>query len=319
MKVLKAKIKYQISYNVLDPDSLKVGFGVPFNILIKKLNDYVIIIESGTEITEKLVKMLKNKDATYIAKKDSGKQIFSVDTIQSYIQNNRDNTQKSLELLYEVNSVFFEEYLSKKQYKIDLESVNNIVRSITNLVQHNPHYLKESISHFSSEHKLAHHSLHVSIYAVSIAHALKFTTPKVIDLGIAGLLHDIGMKKIDENIINKEEELSLKEKEAVQQHPIYSTEIARENYISNSEILNAIMYHHESCDGSGYPEGLTNQNISKEATILAICDVFDALTNDRVYREKNSSFQALQMMMKDESISSKFNQKYLKIFLSLLI
>ena len=73
------------------------------------------------------------------------------------------------------------------------------------------------------------------------------------------------------------------------------------------------MQHHERYDGSGYPENLTEKDISEFASILAICDVFDALTNNRPHRKEHSSFEALKMMMKDSSMINKFNQRYLKL------
>jgi HD-GYP domain-containing protein (c-di-GMP phosphodiesterase class II) len=101
----------------------------------------------------------------------------------------------------------------------------------------------------------------------------------------------------------------------VQKHPDYSVEIVMKNYIHDPYIIDAIKHHHESHDGNGYPDGLSGNAISEFSSIICISDVFDALTNNRAYREKHSTFDALKIMMKDETMVNRFNQNYLKVFL----
>ena len=78
------------------------------------------------------------------------------------------------------------------------------------------------------------------------------------------------------------------------------------------------MHHHEQYDGSGYPEKLKEEDISVYASILSICDVFDALTSERPHRKQYSSFEAIKMMIKDDSMANKFNHKYLQLLLKSL-
>jgi len=101
----------------------------------------------------------------------------------------------------------------------------------------------------------------------------------------------------------------------IQKHSQYSVDILNQNKIHDPYIVNAVMHHHERFDGSGYPNQLTGDEISNFAAILAICDVFDALTNNRPHRGNYSTFNALKMMMRDTDMVNKFNQKYLNIFL----
>ncbi|MDQ1337456.1 MAG: hypothetical protein QG617_423, partial [Campylobacterota bacterium] len=97
-----------------------------------------------------------------------------------------------------------------------------------------------------------------------------------------------------------------------------SVEIIKQNHIHDPYILDAVMHHHERYDGSGYPNNLTKGDISDFASILAICDVFDALTNSRAHRKNYSSFDALKMMMRDSEMVNGFNQRYLHLSLKLL-
>jgi HD-GYP domain-containing protein (c-di-GMP phosphodiesterase class II) len=319
MKVLQANIKYQTSYDVLDTSSLRLGYAVPFNIFIKKESNYVIIIEAGTILTEKLLKSLQDKENVYVSKKEAGRQILSCETLRTYLEYNKNDFVKSLELLTEVNTQLFDDYLHNADDVINLSCVTKIVSGIIFLIKTNQQYLKNTISLFQSDSNLSHHSLYVAIYSINLGFSLKITSDKLLQLGTAALLHDLGFKKIDENIIHKGSKLNEDETATIQEHPKHSVAIAKHNKIVEPYILDAIMSHHECYDGSGYPERLKSENIGNAAAILSISDVFNALTNDRPYRLKYSSFEALQLMMKSEEMSGKFNQNYIKIFLKSLL
>lgn len=319
MKVVQANLEYQVSYVALDTDSLRVGCAVPFNIFIQKENDYVIILPAGTILTEQLYKMLQKKENVYVSNKEADRQILSCETLQTYLEYNKNDFVKSLELLTEVNSVLFDDYLQNTEDTINISCATKIVHGIMFLIKNNQHYLKNTIALFQSDENLSHHSLYVAIYAVNLGFFLKITSDKLLQLGTAALLHDIGFKKIDKNIVHKDSKLNKDETASMQKHPQYSVTIAKQNKIQEPYILDAIMHHHECYNGSGYPEHLKSKNIGNAAAILSICDVFNALTNDRPYRLKYSSFEALQLMMKGEAMSGKFNQTYIKIFLKSLL
>lgn len=318
MKVIKTKLNYMHSYAPCDINTLVVGEVVPFDILIKKENDYIIIIEAGTLLSQSLYAKLQKQESLYIAKKDEEKQILSCESLKYYIRHNRDNFSKRVQLLYDVTNQLFEMFLANKENKINLNCVELIVKSIIYLVKYDKIFIKNTMPFFKNEHMLKNHSLHVAIYAVTLGHALKFNDEQLLKLGIAGLLHDIGFKKIDAELINKESQLSPEEIAIVQKHVLYSVEIIKQNKIHDPYILDAVMHHHERYDGSGYPNNLLKDEISDFASILAICDVFDALTNSRAHRKNYSSFDALKMMMRDSEMINGFNQKYLSMSIKLL-
>ncbi len=196
-----------------------------------------------------------------------------------------------------------------------MSCVQTLVKSIIFLIKENNQYLKNSIEHFSNEYGLEFHSLHVSIYSVNLGDCLNLNDTQLLQLGTASLLHDVGIKKIDNAILAKESCLSQDETNQIRQHSNYSRDIAQINSISDPEILLAILQHHENYDGSGYPNGLKEEEIGDLASILSISEVFDALTSSRPYREKHSSFEALNIMLTEESMVNKFNNAFLKTFL----
>ncbi|MGE4397681.1 MAG: HD-GYP domain-containing protein [Sulfurimonas sp.] len=318
MKIVKTKLNYARSYTLLDIDALAVGAVTLFDIFIKKNRDYIIIIEAGITLTQNLYDKLKKQENLYINKSDEDKQILSCETLKHYIKYNKDDHKKRLGLLYQVNDQLFEIFMVNKENKINIECVELIVDAIIYLLKHDDVFIKNTMPYMVSDYKLENHSLHVAIYALTLGYTLKFSNEQLLKLGSAALLHDIGIKKIDKEIINKRRALSSRETTLVQKHSQYSVEILKQNKIHDPYIIDAVMHHHESYDGTGYPNRLTKDEISDFASILAICDVFDALTNNRPHRQHFSSFDALKMMMKDASMVNRFNQSYLHIALKLL-
>lgn len=318
MKIIKTKLNYAKSYILLDIESLAVGAVTLFDIFIKKDRDYIIIIEAGTTLTQKLYDKLKKQENLYINKSDEEKQILSCETLKHYIKYNKDDHKKRLGLLYEVNNQLFEIYMVNKENKINLGCVELIVDAIIYLLKYDDLFIKNTMPYMLSDYMIQNHSLHVAIYALTLGYTLKFNDEQLLKLGSAALLHDVGIKKIDKSIIEKNSELTPKETLAVQKHSQYSVEILKQNKIHDPYIIDAVMHHHERYDGLGYPNRLTKDEISDFASILSICDVFDALTNNRPYRPHYSSFDALKIMMKESDMVNRFNQQYLHIALKLL-
>ncbi|TYP57825.1 HD-GYP domain-containing protein [Thermosediminibacter litoriperuensis] len=128
------------------------------------------------------------------------------------------------------------------------------------------------------------HSERVARLAVAIAEELKMDSDFISNLQYAALLHDIGKIGIPEEILNKPCKLSEDEFSKIKTHPALGASIVK-NVDFLAQASSFIMYHHERMDGSGYPVGLKGEEIPLGAEIIAVADVFDALTTDRPYRK----------------------------------
>lgn len=117
----------------------------------------------------------------------------------------------------------------------------------------------------------------------------------MIQATVAGFLHDIGKVKIPKNVINKKGKLNNLEYVLIQSHTAYSTSLLFETQLPRAS-MQTILYHHENEDGSGYPCGLSGDQIPLVAKICHIADVFDALTSKRPYKEPRTPFEALKIM-----------------------
>ncbi|MDK2786689.1 MAG: hypothetical protein PWQ80_1368 [Thermotoga sp.] len=185
------------------------------------------------------------------------------------------------------------------------------------------HYETEGLERLVSivgkkDHYTAEHSRNVAKIACLIGEKMNLKRKELKILEIAGHLHDIGKIAVPEHILNKPGKLSDEEFEIIKKHPVVGADILRE-YPELSFTVPVVLYHHERMDGSGYPLGLKDKEIPILARILAVADVFDALTSDRPYRKAMKPEDALSLMKKmplDQKMVS-ILEKHLSEFINL--
>ena len=156
------------------------------------------------------------------------------------------------------------------------------------------------------------HSLNVAIISRIIGKWLHFSNEELDTLTLAGLLHDIGKTKSPDEVLNKDGKLTDEEFQMIRNHPKYGYDILKSQPL-NSHIKKAALMHHERCDGSGYPMGLTMEEIDDYALIIAIADVYDAMTAARSYRAPLCPFEVIAEFEKDGL--QKYKPKYILTFL----
>jgi len=139
---------------------------------------------------------------------------------------------------------------------------------------------------------LMRHCIHVGLMSSLIAKLNHFPEDEIIEIGKAGLLHDIGMLRLPESFFKKAETLSIEESELLRKHTKNGYEMLKKQGVSQF-VLDGASYHHERMDGSGYPKERVGDEIPIVAQIIAIADVFDAVSSDRIFRKKQSPFKAL--------------------------
>ncbi len=138
------------------------------------------------------------------------------------------------------------------------------------------------------------HCMNVALICNIFAGWLHFSKEDIELATLCGLLHDIGKLVIPDNILKKPAKLTENEYSVVQTHCLEGYKILKK-YPINEHICNAALMHHERCDGSGYPMGLTLRNIDRFAKLVAIADVYDAMTSARIYRGPLCPFQVIDI------------------------
>lgn len=163
-----------------------------------------------------------------------------------------------------------------------------------------------------TERLSANHSRQVAALSVFLGKKLGYSPHRLRKLYTAALLHDIGKISIPTSILLKEGPLTKSEQAVVQSHPILSARILK-NFKELSHLSEIVLCHHERMDGSGYPEGRAGKDIPEESRIIAVVDVFEALTGDRPYREPLSfkeALVALEKMPLDQRLVATFEAEF---------
>lgn len=140
------------------------------------------------------------------------------------------------------------------------------------------------------------HCINVSILAVILGKKLGYSRKELEMIGMAGMFHDVGKALIPETILNKPGKLNEKEMNVMRTHSLRGYEILKTQEDIPEEILRGALEHHEKYDGSGYPRGLKGEDISDISRLLAVVDVYDALTSKRVYKDPLPPSKVLGMM-----------------------
>ena len=137
------------------------------------------------------------------------------------------------------------------------------------------------------------HSLRVTEYSVRTAEEMGLSPAEVENIRVAAALHDIGKIGISDTILDKDESLRQEEMEHIHRHPLIAAQILGP-IDELKEIIELIKYHHENYDGTGYPEGLSGEDIPLGSRIIAVADAFDAITSTRPYRKAKTELFAVE-------------------------
>lgn len=157
------------------------------------------------------------------------------------------------------------------------------------------------------------HSVSVSALAVAFGRVLNLPREEIKELAMGGLLHDLGKAKVAGRILNKPGKLAEDEFLEMKGHVVFSAEILRGMKGLSKIAYNAASQHHERFDGTGYPQGLKGEQISLHGQMLAIVDVYDAITSIRIYHKGMPPTAALQKLY--EWSGTHFNPRLVQAFI----
>lgn len=161
------------------------------------------------------------------------------------------------------------------------------------------------------------HIKRIELYGAILANKMGWNQEKIDYMRVAGPMHDVGKIGIPDEILRKPGKLTLEEFEIIKQHPQIGAQILEGSSIPLLQMAHDIaLYHHEKWDGSGYPYGLKKDDIPVSAQIVALVDVYDALSNDRVYRDALPEEKVLSIM--EEGKGCHFNPHAFESFLEVL-
>ncbi len=163
---------------------------------------------------------------------------------------------------------------------------------------------------------LLSHSVNVCVLSLVTGVYLGLTQTKLMKLGSGALIHDIGKMLVPQEVYNKPDKLSDKEFNEIQKHTIYGHKILKDTLKFDSETANIALSHHERMDGLGYPNQLTKHDIPIFAKIVAVADVFDAMTTNRIYCDKVDYYHGVLYLI--EHADTQFDIEIVKKFITMI-
>ena len=158
------------------------------------------------------------------------------------------------------------------------------------------------MSKIKHEHEYtAEHSLNVCILAIAFGRHLNFNEEELQKLGLCGLLHDVGKMRVPTEILDKPGDLTKDERRIMEDHTVVGHKLLTETAGVLPLAIDVVLNHHERPDGSGYPRGLAEGEISEYAKIISVVDAYDAMTSDRCYSRAKSPVDAQKILYENRS------------------
>ncbi len=192
-----------------------------------------------------------------------------------------------------VVSMFSEARMGKS---IQVEEAVILVDEINMSMERNSNALLSLIRLKTADEYTYLHSVAVCVLMVALGKQLGLYGEELKQIGVAGLLHDIGKMAVPNEILNKPDKLTDKEFEIIKTHPRRGWEILKKVYQADEPALDVCLHHHERMDGKGYPEKLSADTLTLHARMGAVCDVYDAITSDRCYKKGWEPAEAIRRM-----------------------
>ncbi|PKM52537.1 MAG: hypothetical protein CVV02_01945 [Firmicutes bacterium HGW-Firmicutes-7] len=195
--------------------------------------------------------------------------------------------------------------------KVDSESLSSIVDEFIHETSNN-HLFSYLCRIQSNDDGTFSHCMNVSILATILGKWLHLDQDSIMNLSVAGLLHDIGKTQLDPKILNKKGVLTKDEFEHIKTHTTLGYKLVADAPLDDG-IKQAVLMHHEKMNGTGYPLNLTWNKIHMYAKIISIVDIYDAITSDRPYHERFHPFTAIKIL--EEEYYGVLETDYLYVFL----
>lgn len=278
----------QIDFNLFLPDETKTAMS--------------LFLQSDTAVDGTAKVKLREIEGLYISEEDEALyQEYVTRHLQSIARNSDIPTHQKAKIVYEKATETIDAMFKNPESLENVKSAQDIVHSTLEMIL-NDDSAVESLMKITAHDYYTHtHSLNVSIYTLSLGAFLGITGKDLETLGMAAVLHDLGKSKIDYEIINKNGKLTNEEFDQMKRHPAFGHEIALHLGIDDERVLSGIRHHHEKVRGGGYPDNLQGDQISYFARIIGVCDVFDALSTKRSYKDPMTSFESLLLMKQQMS------------------
>ena len=231
------------------------------------------------------------------------------DVAQQLAQASRTYEATKQQIKYLLNTAYLGQAMSMDGAKI-------AVKDCVDRVLHNPNAILWLTRLKHQDEYTAEHSVNVCLLSIALGREMELAPYELENLGICGLMHDIGKMKVPPEILNKPASLDPEEFEEMARHTVY----ARQLLMGRSDIypgaVDVAYSHHERLDGKGYPRGVDSTKLSMFTRIVTVADAYDAMTSDRCYKKGMSSIDSLKIIHRN--IGTQFDEEIARKFIAMI-
>lgn len=196
------------------------------------------------------------------------------------------------------------------------EATNNVANELMKTITDNDAVAVDINMLKVSDEYTFKHSVDVATMSMIVGKKHGLSDREIHELGIAGLLHDVGKSKIPNEVLNKPSKLTEEEFALMKQHTLFGFEILKKRNEFSDGIMRGVLQHHEKINGKGYPLGSSAEKIHPYAKIISVADIYDALVTERPYKDAIPKGVAIEMIM---SMTGELDFESMKSFLSSVI
>lgn len=291
----------ETAYVEIEKWFIDIGDNLDFDLFLLegRYNEKTIFLPKNTPVDSDIKREIEKHLSLFIRQSDLPFYTIFVDkVVQSVARNEKVPITKKAAVIYRQASVILDEMFENPEELENVPKSKKVVNTFVGTIFSDKHAIESLIKITAYDYYTHTHSINVCIYSLSLGSYLELDPVTLEELGMSALMHDLGKCRVDPKITNKNGKLTEGEFEAMKHHPLYGYTIALKIGVHDRLILDGIRHHHEKLDGSGYPDGLMGKNITLFARIIGVCDVFDALSTKRSYKDKMSSYDTLMLMKK---------------------
>ncbi|WP_199244013.1 HD-GYP domain-containing protein [Bacterioplanes sanyensis] len=199
---------------------------------------------------------------------------------------------------------------------LDSQQAQEVVKDCVDRVMGNPNAMLWLTRLKGQDEYTAEHSVNVCLLAISLGRLLDLAPYELENLGMCGLMHDLGKMKVPPEILNKPGPLEPEEFREMARHTVYGKQLLMSRADIYPGAIDVAYSHHERLDGKGYPRGIDSHKISRFTRIVTIVDAYDAMTSDRCYKPGMSSVEALRII--NRNLGTQFDADIARTFISMI-
>ncbi|KON86457.1 histidine kinase [Sporosarcina globispora] len=268
-----------------------------------------VLLHEGVELADKLIHKLQEMGITYVYVRDwRTEDIQYKNPLPSQMRKKAIETLESVLKEVEGNKDLSGSLVIEKASK----RLSWLIRQLIGEIRGNKELLTILSDVYTYDQYIFTHSLNVTLYSLAIGMKLQLLPKDLEILGLGAILHDVGKMKVPADILLKPSKLTAEEFDSIKKHPEDGFNMLRKVEAIPLLVAHCAFQHHERLNGSGYPRGLQGDEIHDFGKVIAIADVFDAVTSNRIYRQAMLPHEGLEILY--AGAEKLFDKKMIEVF-----